>query len=229
MSNVLLIPLLIVGPLLAYVAVLMMPRWFFRSLHGHRMWRLRDAVVDDVLIGNLPRDHNAVKQLIRSMDIVLRERHITLLDVYVVKWASRGLDPVVRKAKQEQGFRCSLEGLTSDERQRVEAYRARFVTLLSGSALLGSWFGIAHIVPFMPAGLAIAMREAGAATRDGIAHRLRGQDVRFGHELWVSAREATDLAANKTRVGQDAAVFAVRHDVSYDTVSHDHPFASSRP
>jgi hypothetical protein len=231
MKGGLLIFLLIVGPLAAYLVVLTLPKWFARSLHGHRMWRLRDAVVDDVLDGNLPRDHEAVQHLIRIMDGVLHEKRATLLDVYIVRRACKGVDPAFLSGAQKQGLGCPLDRLSPDERKRVEAYRARFMTLLVGSMLLGSWFGIAHIVPFVPAGVAVTMRHAGVATRDGIRHRIEDLKASFERDIWASAREATDLAASHSRIGQQAAVFAMRHEVvltKQDSLSPSHLIVSSR-
>lgn len=231
MKNWLIIFLLIVGPLAAYLVVLTLPKWFARSLHGHRIWRLRDAVVDDVLDGNLPRDHQAVQHLVRIMDAVLREKRATLLDVYIVRRACRGMDPAFLSASQKQGLGCPLDGLNPDERKRIEEYRERFMTLLVGSMLLGSWFGIAHIVPFVPAGVAAAMRHASVATRDGIKHRLEDLKTGFERDIWASAREATDLAASRSRIGQQAAVFAMRNEVvltKQDSFSSSHLIARSR-
>jgi hypothetical protein len=226
MNNALLIFVLIAGPLVAYVVVLLLPRWFARSLHRHRMWRLRDTVVDDVLAGTLPRDHTAVKQLVFGMDAMLRRKQIiTFLDVYTMKWASKGIDPGLREASQAKGFHCSLDGLSRDEQERIEAYRAQFMTLLVGSVLLGSWFGIAHIVRFVPAGVAAGMHQASVATRDGIRHRLEDIKSRFEREILVSARTATDLAANKSHIWQDVAVLATRHD---GVSTHEHPLMTSR-
>ncbi len=217
MKDAVLIAFLIVGPLVACVVVLTLPKWFARSLHGHRIWRLRDQVVDDVHDGRLPRDHKAVQHLIRVMNGILRDKHDTLLDVYIVRRACRGADPAFLASTQKQGFGCTLEGLNPDERELVEDYRRRFVTLLAGSMLLGSWFGIAHIMPFVPAGIAAAMRHASVATRDGIQHRVADLRGRFGRDLWASAREATDLAASRSRAGREAAEFAMQHERVFET------------
>ncbi len=214
MTNALFILVLIVGPLLAFVVVLTLPRWFARSLHGHRMWRLRDAVVDDVLAGDLSRDHKAVQHLIGIMDAVLNSKHVALLDVYIVRRVSKDADPAFRKLARNQGLACPLDGLSPPESQRIEAYRERFMTLLAGSMLLGSWFGIAHILPFVPAGVREAIRQARAATRDGFKHRLNNTRGRFEREITVSAREATDLAAVHAGIAQTAVVFATHHEVN---------------
>jgi hypothetical protein len=225
MTNAILIVFLIVGPLVAYLVVLTLPKWLARSLHGHRMWRLRDAVVDDALRGQLPRDHKAVQQLLRFMDAALHDERATLLDMYIVR---RACSPELLAATQKQGFGCPLDGLSANERKLVEDYRTRFMTLLVGSMLLGSWFGIAHILPFVPAGIAAAMRQAGVATRDGIKHRL--EHLKVERDFWASAREATDIAASRSRVGQQAAVYAMRHEgvLHRDTVGAGHFVTPSR-
>lgn len=210
---------LIVGPVAAYVVILTLPRWFTRSLHRHRIWRLRDVVVDDVLAGELPRDHPAVQHLIGCMGAILREKRVTLLNVYIFNHIAKGIDPTLLKAAKKQGLDCPLDGLTPEQRERVELYRQRFTTLLVGSMLLGSWFGIAHIVRFVPAGLRIGMHQAKVATRDGIKHRLDDLKIRFEHDITATAREATDLAATQTRIGQTAMVFAARHDGEHLTRS----------
>jgi hypothetical protein len=234
MTEAVLVVTLIVGPLTAYAVVLTLPRWFARSLHGHRLWRLRDALVDQVLDGDLPKNHPAIQQLIATMDAVLDDKHVSLMDVYIVKWACRDADPAFVQAQAKAGLRCPLDGLDAKERELVTWYRERFQVLIVGSMLLGSWFGIAHIVPFVPAGMAAAMRKAGVATKHGIKQRLEGFPQRaFGHDLWAPAREATDLAASRSRVGQQAAVFAARYEVA-QLAKHDagesasHMLSSSR-
>jgi len=232
MTEAVLIPVLIIGPLAAYVVVLTLPRWFARSLHGHRMWRLRDALVDEILDGRLAPEHDAVRHLVAMMDGVLHDRHATLMDVYVVRWACRDADPAFLAANDNVGLRCSLDGLNETERQRVEAYRERFQVLLVGSMLLGSWFGIAHIVPFVPAGVAVAMRQAGAVTREGIKHRVENLRAGLEQDIWVSAREATDLAASRSRIGQQAAVFAAQYEAQvakHQSVGSAAPIFSSSP
>ena len=220
MTNALLILGLIVGPLAAYIVVLTLPRWFARSLHRHRMWRLRDTVVDDVLDGRLPRENPAVRQLIATMDGVLRDQHANLLDVYIVRRACRDADPAFLKAGEKLGLRCPLDGLSTEQRKVVERYRESFQILLVGSMLLGSWFGIAHILPFVPAGIAEGMRQAGIATRDGIRHRIEGLKDVLGQDIRVSAREATDIAASRSRIGQQAAAFAVRYEAAQIARNH---------
>lgn len=214
MTNAVLILILVAGPVAAFAVVLTLPRWFSRSLHGHRMWRLRDTVVDDVLTGKLPQDHEAVSHLIQVMDMVLHEKRTTLLDAYIASRVSSDVDPTFLKAAQSQGFACPLDGLSAGERALVEDYRRRFTTLLVGSMFLGSWFGIAHVIPFLPSGMRIAMRQASAATRDGIKHRLDDIGSRFEREITASAREATDLAATHSRLTETAIGLATRQDSS---------------
>jgi hypothetical protein len=221
MTNALLIIVMIGGPLCLYVVVLTLPRWFARSLHGHRMWRLRDALVDDVLGGKLPRDNEAVKQLVVLIDGAVHDRHTSLLDVYIVGWACRSADPEFLRRYDKAGLSCPLDGLTVAQQQEVMRYREQFKLLYAGSMLLGSWFGIAHILPFVPAGVAAAMQQAGAATREGLMQSVQGFKRAFRRGISTPAREATDLAAMRSRAGQEAAAFAVRSEASRFT-GHEH-------
>jgi hypothetical protein len=162
------------------------------------------------------------------MDGFLADQRATLLDVYVVHRACRGVDVAFLHAKEKQGLHCPLDGLSPEQQKLLESYRERFMTLVVGSMLLGSWFGIAHIVPFVPAGVAAAMRHAGVATREGIKHRLEDAKAHFERDIWISAREATDLAASRSRIGQEAAVFAMRREVQLSRQDASHLITSSR-
>jgi hypothetical protein len=131
--------------------MLRVPDWFARSLVRHRLWRLRDQIVDDVLAGRLPGTHAAVKELLRRTDWTIRKgTELNMLAFHVWAWVLRRSDedarkPVLRATPEP----ASLKGLAEDERERVDQYREHLALLASASVLLGTWVGIATVLRFV--------------------------------------------------------------------------------
>src|SRR5580692_11310833 len=91
-----------------WAACMLGPRWFARSLHRHRMWRLRDDLVDDVIAGRLPRDHDAVRHLLSRMEDTLRlGPNVTLSDVLIFHRHLAKLSPFARRLVEKP--RCSMD------------------------------------------------------------------------------------------------------------------------
>jgi hypothetical protein len=183
---------MIVGPVAAFVIVVMLPRWFPRRMHGHRMWRLRDSIVDDIIQGGLPNDHPAVRQLVQQVEASLRMKRLTLLDLYIFRWACMGIDASMQAEMRRGSVPCSSKGLTAEQTERVRAYRESFEVLMVGWLLLGSWFGLLHVVRFFPRALS-----------QGDPVQTQGRPLRrIEVGVTSSARDATDMAAKGTRLGR---------------------------
>jgi hypothetical protein len=199
MPKALILLLLVSGPVATLVVVFMLPRWFPRRLHLHRVWRLRDAVVDDIIAGGLPKDHPAVVQLVQLMEVALRARRLTLLDVYLFTWSCRGMDSATINTMRREAKLAPLTGLTPGQKAKVNEYRERFNILMVGAMLLGSWFGLAHVATFIPIVLVRGARnvakEGSIPIRDRSLHHLETGIV-------VTGRTATDTAVTDSRLGR---------------------------
>jgi hypothetical protein len=140
------VALLIIVPVTLLLAILRVPRWFSRSLHRHRLWRLRDQVVDDVIDERLPREHPAVRELMEQAEQSIRlTSSLTMVDFYAWSWAMRGAEPHLIKPRQP----APLHGLSPAQRRMVENYRARLRVLRISAILSGSWLGIASVLRFV--------------------------------------------------------------------------------
>src|SRR4051794_23025642 len=85
-SSTVKIALLIVVPMGVWIAFLRMPRWLVLSLHRHRLWRLRDQVVDDMIYERLPKTDPAVRQLQSDVEWVINETaSLTMLVLHVMR------------------------------------------------------------------------------------------------------------------------------------------------
>lgn len=185
------IALLIAVPTGVWIAILRMPYWFARSLHRHRMWRLRDAVADDMIDGRLPKDHPAVRELLRRTELAISElQSITAVTFYVFARVRRRSDRGVFDRMRAK--RASLDGLTGEQRARLEAHHECLSYLCASTVLTGTWVGIATILRF----LIPAMRDA--------SHQNRRDDVKA--TLWL----ATSKATSGTRLGQCSGEYIAR-------------------
>jgi hypothetical protein len=199
-----------------FLAVISMPRWFTRSLHGHRMWRLRDALADDLIDGHLPREHPAVQQLYSDVDFAVQNgKRWSMLDIYICRHAMRKMSPELREAVKSETATRPLDGLSADEVELLTQYQTRFGVLMAGSLLLGSWLGLATIARFIPRAISETLRQKRADLRE----RIRS-----------SATYATDLAATQSRLGQESTALAAhRHALaSVPGGTPEHSFLSFR-
>jgi hypothetical protein len=147
---------LLMVPVVLSLLLLAMPRWLGRSMFKHRLWRLRDQVVDDIIDGKLPRSHPAVGDLERHIEWALGEaRSFDMLHLLVWRWAVRKVDPATREMVAKP---CSLDGLDAGERAMVEGYRARLRFLSSSAMLCTSWIGLAVVAWLLPHAIRTARR-----------------------------------------------------------------------
>lgn len=134
-----------------FFAVLALPRWCTRSLHRHRLWRLRDRIADDILDGVLPREHPAVMDLLDRTETVLAHHgELTLLNTYLLSHLFGRVPESARRYITQCGQELSTGGLTAEQAQKVRDYRQERLVLLTGSVLTGSWLGIFTLMLAMP-------------------------------------------------------------------------------
>lgn len=165
------------------------PRWFVRSMTKHALWRLRDDVVDAVRAGDLPGDHEAVRELVARVEWSIAEsRSFHLLHLWVWNRAKRGLPQESLRAITRS---VALSGLESEQVDAVHCYRMRYNDVAVRAILLSSWVGVAFVLRF-------AFRAALSVWRD----RPRHSDlVRF------AVRRATSQVATETSLGRSARDF----------------------
>lgn len=188
MSSTLQIILIVGAFMSSWVAFARAPVWFCRSLHRHRLWRERDAVIDDILAGRLPQQHAAVGELLAVADWSARQGHKhTITEMFL--WHA------VRKRVDEstpEVLALPLDGLTDVELELLHRHRDRIIFLTTSSMLLGSWLGILTILRFVvPARRAMRAMETD--------HRR--------NDLRATLAEATSEASQQTGIARAAREF----------------------
>ena len=131
-------------------AIVSMPRWCARSLHRHRMWALRDALIDDILAGRLAGKDEAVQELRQVMEFIIHDHHLSTIDLRVFAWAERKASPATRKALKENAQWSSIDGLPLETKILIKHYREKFEVLTVGLFMLGSWTGLLAILGSIP-------------------------------------------------------------------------------
>lgn len=185
MSSTAQVALLIGSSTALFVAFLRAPQWCMRSLHRHRLWRLRDEIADDLIDGRLPKDHAAARELLRRAELAIEET-TSMLGFYVWAWVSRRSDPMLVRSFRRKG--ASFDGLSSTQRERIIAHRECLGYLSASSVLTGTWVGLATILRFVIPAIKDERRRS-VRPRDGV-------DVR--DTLWL----ATDKATHDTTLGR---------------------------
>jgi hypothetical protein len=176
------------------ISVVTLPRWFCRSVTRDHLWRLRDRMTDDILERRLPYDHPAVRELSLEMDVVLGEYWVLdFVHYYVWRWAKRGTTPSVRKVFQPGDM--SLDGLTAKQRRLVVRHREKLRFLCAATMFVGSWFGLLHVIRFLPS----ALKREGQKQRE---KQLEPQ-LAVRSSLW----RATASAVTHTTLGRESTDF----------------------
>lgn len=192
MTDSALLLLLIVAPGPLFIGAITLPRWFFRSLHRHRLWELRDAIVDDILADRLPKNHPAVKQLARRAESAARNcKQVSIFDLRVYRYIvdrEPGLEPQIRAMVRTR----DLGGLTADQKELIVNYRDSMLMLLSGTMLLGSWFGLGAVAWVLVGDVAHRVKES-------FQTRRAPADASVLHEAW---QQAIETAAASTSLGR---------------------------
>jgi hypothetical protein len=179
----------------AWIAFVRLPTWYFRSHFRHRLWEERDLIADQMLSGELPRDHAAVRELLQVAEHEARATHsLTILDLYFWHGVHRRCD-----LSKLDVLDTPLAGLAEKQRKAVLAHRDRISTLALQSMLVGSWLGIG----------AISMRLLPAAVR--VLRKARADRRRAAPSLVRTAPRATFITAtndvSESRIGKAAREF----------------------
>lgn len=187
-GTVLLVALLV--PVILTVALLSTPRWVFRSRSKHALWQLRDEVVDDTIFGRLPKEHDAVQELVARVEWAIDEaRSFDLLHLWVWHRATGEIpDETRRRVPKVPGY----AGLDPEASRRVEQYRMRYNRVAVRAVLLSSWLGVAMLLS-VAVPLAIRL--------------LMDRTVRRSVLTRVVLRDATDQFTERTSVGRSARAF----------------------
>jgi hypothetical protein len=186
---------LCVAAVALFVALLRLPKWFARSLGRHRLWRLRDVIVHDMVVGELPVDHPAVLQLARRADLAARDGlSVTLLDVVALDRGLRSVDSSVRKKAIHSVKLCPTTGLTEEQHDLVSQYREELELYLAGFLILGSWYGLLQIAKRIP-----------RALQRQLAERQAGKTPRAARE-WFVIRHSRPIAVRVSIIGSTTRV-----------------------
>jgi hypothetical protein len=174
-----------------FTLLFLMPRWCFRSLHRHRMWRLRDEIVDCVVDGVLPADHEAIQQLVGRIGRSIRlAPSVTLLRLIIIDRITGRTPPRVREMLDARDGRgpCDLSELTVDQCELIKSYNERIDILRIGTTLTGSWLGIGVVMLAIP----LALADIGARTlRQTLAQAVdEASATSFGRHVGERARLA---------------------------------------
>jgi hypothetical protein len=172
-----------------FTVLFVMPRWCFRSVHRHRMWRLRDDIVDKVIDGVLPADHPAVRQLVGRVNGSIRlAPKITLLRLLVIDKVTGKTSPEVRAVLDEHAGcgPCDMTELTEEQCDLIARYNDRINILRIGTTLTGSWLGIAVVAAVVPL---VAVTPAARTIRQALGRAVdEVSATRFGRRVGESAR-----------------------------------------
>lgn len=164
-------------------ALVTAPWWFVSSLYRHRLWRLHDRLLIDVVDGRLPAKHPAVRQLRRRLGYAVdKRRRLTMLDVLLVLVVRKTTPPEVRGYIERETRDCSLDGLSPDQRDTVMAYRQSSATLLTGRVLTGSWLGLLVLMFMLPvAVIAVSRQERAEGDRSASLSDVADRAVERTH------------------------------------------------
>jgi hypothetical protein len=166
-----------------FEAIIKAPRWFARSLHRHRLWHLRDAIVDDIL-GGVLSPHPAVFAFLDKVETVIENAdRFTYLDIALFGRLRAGLSPQARglsDAKADRGE--DWPPLSRDDKICLAAYEGRFDLLLSGLVLIGSWSGVFKVLSLLPSALRTVAHQQSRTRRAIVVATDRAADPADGRE-----------------------------------------------
>ena len=187
------------------VAFITLPRWLMRSLHRHRLWRFRDHVALEILDGTLP-SHPASWALLNSIEASIECDHrISVLRVWLFRPTYRRLSSEARERVLRR-FEPALGTLTGGERKLISDRRERLSVLRTGSALLGSWIGLALVILALPRVVPQVVADVRSARRASPLADSPPSTVVFRIEADTATRavvrKATDTAAVRSRLGR---------------------------
>lgn len=172
-----------------FVPELRMPRWLARSVQRHRMWRLSDQTVDDVLDEELRRI-----TLPSASSCATPERSISQLSsmtrvkLDAFERAMRACTPAVRQ--RARPFKA-MSGLSAAAEAHRAQHRERLLHLQTSSVLLGPCGSGLPTCLFLPPIVLRDLRRARAAHARDLEAALRH-----------AAAVATEKASTQTGLGR---------------------------
>lgn len=108
-----------------------------RSSFRYRLWRLRDAIVDDLLAAHVPDNDYVLDILDRVEKTIACAREITLAAMVITP------PPPQEYLNQRSAARSkALAKLDESTRTRIKGYEKEHVAAMAGYLFRGSWFGI---------------------------------------------------------------------------------------
>jgi hypothetical protein len=177
-----------------FAGVVTLPRWFARSLWKHRLWVLRDCVVDDVIDQRLPYDHPAVRDLVQRLEMVVHDMaHMHIVDMWAWRRAYRNAPPT---AQEELLKGSGVRGLSEQQIARVCEHRERMLFLTTSMIFTGSWIGIGYVARFA------APKMLCAIVSGDFKHPARAE-----REAETALRNATQEAVSTTGLGRELQKF----------------------
>jgi hypothetical protein len=159
-----------------FFALVFIPTWFVRSLHCHRMWRLRDQIAFDILDGRLDGQHPAVRQLLLDATRTASMHHeISTPRLIAAVDVQRRLSPAAKEKFRQELRPLPTTGLLKEQEELVVARRRQSSLLDAESVLLGSWLGVAMVLLLLPKAFIARRRHqrahgslSGDATKDAL-------------------------------------------------------------
>ncbi len=188
---------LLVVPAVVAAALLTMPRWSVRTIHRNQLWTIRDEVVDDIVVGRLPGAHKSVQTLVSQLETAADEcPRFTMLGLYAYRRALRKNRDTARVIATSYMRSKNTDGLSRDERDRVESYRERLQNVLYRNLLLGSWVGMLYFaMSFLSALTRREQPQSGSAPRS--------QPIRGEGKLRKAPRSGGQRTASENRHAGD--------------------------
>jgi hypothetical protein len=107
-----------------------------RSVFRYRLWRIRDAIVEDQMSGVLT-DAPLVNALIEGVERVIRNS----AKVTILEWEMKHRLPERRALASERFFERGLKQLTSEQQHRILGHLEEFDGAIERQLFLGSPFG----------------------------------------------------------------------------------------
>jgi hypothetical protein len=122
------------------IAFIRLPRWYGVSISRHKMWRLHDQIINDIITGALP-EVEAVWMLVDDVDSTIEiARFVTLPRLLAMRRRRRGESS--RSVEREQTREQSLALLKPSQRSCYRLRAVRLDTLRARHLYVGTWTGL---------------------------------------------------------------------------------------
>lgn len=184
------------------VAVATMPRWCFRSIQRHRLWRCRDNFADLILSGQLPKHPAVMHELTYMEGSIAMAPRVTLVNMLLFSRATSRVAPETVAWLDRRAKKPSTSGLTADQAAAVEAYHARHMRVVVGLLLVGTWVGIWSVALQLPAAIVRARRATTPADCDPPTNSAAVEAMRIATDEASSPEHFLSRHAGRAFEGQ---------------------------